>query len=129
MARNKTGLVYLRLPAFAQAGDIVPVQVKMKHPMDVGWSEEGNRLNPLNPVGRLQTLKCLFNGREVLYADIGDGLSADPYVSFTLRLHESGTLEARWEDENGIVGVISRFIRIIPTPYRTPSAATREPLS
>lgn len=111
MTDAKNNDAYLRLPATAHFGEIISVQVKIKQAPKVDW-HRGDHALITNPENSVQIMRCLFNGRELLRADIGEGLAADPYFSFNLRLKESGTLEVQWESANKIIAKTSGVITV-----------------
>lgn len=92
--------IYVRMPDTAKAGEMVPVEIKMEHPMDVGW-RDGGSVEGIPSHGRIKAVHCMFNGREVFQADLGDGISSDPYIAFFLQLKESGVFEVNWSGDDG----------------------------
>jgi sulfur-oxidizing protein SoxZ len=44
---------------------------------------------------------CLFNGHEVFRADLDSGTASDPYLSFYVRVEESGVFRFVWSDDDG----------------------------
>lgn len=110
--RDHTTTAHVRMPASAKKGDVVPVQIKTNHPMEVGWHDD-NTVDATATLGRLQAVRCLFNGLEVFRAVFGDGMAPDPYLSFSLKLRESGVFEVRWEDTDGTVAYAKHEIKVL----------------
>ena len=44
-----------------------------------------------------------FNGRDIMTADWGSAVSANPYQSFFVRVPETGTFAFSWLDDDGSV--------------------------
>ncbi|ANT64638.1 thiosulfate oxidation carrier complex protein SoxZ [Prosthecochloris sp. CIB 2401] len=78
------------------------VQVKMliKHPMETGRrkDEEGNIL----PAHYITEIKAVCKGDDVFRAEVGPGVSMDPYISFAFDGANTGdTLTISWKDNKG----------------------------
>ncbi|NNJ90188.1 MAG: thiosulfate oxidation carrier complex protein SoxZ, partial [Gammaproteobacteria bacterium] len=52
---------------------------------------------------------CQFNGREVFRAELESGTASDPYLSFHVRVNESGMFKFIWSGEDG-----STFQKVAP---------------
>jgi sulfur-oxidizing protein SoxZ len=44
---------------------------------------------------------CRYNGEEVFRAELGSGISANPYLQFYVRAGDSGDLVFDWVDDAG----------------------------
>lgn len=84
----------VKVPRTASKGDVVRVRTKIPHPMETGWRKdhEGNTV----PRNRITRFVCTFEGREVFSADLHSGISANPYLSFFVRVSQSGTFQCTW---------------------------------
>jgi sulfur-oxidizing protein SoxZ len=91
--------VTIRVRTELEAG-IATVHAFIKHPM-----ETGNRKDPtgkLIPAEYIREVMCTHNGRTVLTAHWGPGISKNPYLSFRLANAKPGErLALRWEDNQG----------------------------
>jgi len=85
----------LNVPRTAKPGEVIRVRTKIAHPMETGWRKDihGNDV----PRNRINRFVCTFNGTEVFAADLHSGVSADPYISFFVRVAESGTFACEWQ--------------------------------
>ena len=85
----------LNVPRTAKPGEVVRVRTKIPHPMETGWRKDslGNDV----PRNRINRFVCTFNGIEVFTADLYSGISADPYISFFVRVTESGAFACEWQ--------------------------------
>ena len=89
----------LQVPASVRKGEVFEVRVLVQHPMETGFRRDMNgraiRINILNK------LSCRYGGREVFSAELGSGMSANPYVSFFVKAETSGTIDVEWSDDRG----------------------------
>ncbi len=94
-----TPKAHVKVPERAKPGEVVLIRAKLKHPMETGWREDANG----NTVARnrIHTFICTFNDSEVCRGDFDAGVSADPYLAFYYRAHESGTFQFRWLEDGG----------------------------
>jgi sulfur-oxidizing protein SoxZ len=94
--------IHVKVPRTAVKGEVVRLMTKLNHPMESGWRQRLNgQVVPKALAGRFV---CLFNGPEVFRADLESGTASDPYLSFHVRVTESGEFRFVWtdEDENSI---------------------------
>ena len=85
----------LDIPATADKGEVIHVRTKVPHPMETGWRKDIH--GETVPKNRINKFVCTFNGTEVFSADLFSGVSANPYISFFVRVEESGTLTCEWQ--------------------------------
>jgi sulfur-oxidizing protein SoxZ len=89
----------IQVPKQVKRGELVLVRIAIQHPMETGFRfDHGGRPIPKNVVN---TLTCRYNGAEVFRAEMGSGISANPYLQFYTRAHESGELVFEWIDDAG----------------------------
>lgn len=91
----------IRMPATAKAGEVVEVKTLISHEM-----ESGNRKDKDGkPIARKIINKFIakFNGKELMNADWGPAISANPYQSFFVRVPETGTFTFEWVDDDGAI--------------------------
>ncbi|MGZ8199062.1 MAG: thiosulfate oxidation carrier complex protein SoxZ [Burkholderiales bacterium] len=53
------------------------------------------------PKNVVNTLTCRYNGVEVFRAEMGSGISANPYLQFYMRAVDSGEFVFEWVDDAG----------------------------
>lgn len=89
----------ITLPASARRGEVVEIRVLIAHPMETGYrpGADGRVL----PRDILRTFTCRYNGELVFSAELFPAVSANPYLVFHTVATESGTLEFRWQGDNG----------------------------
>lgn len=89
----------IQVPKQAKRGELMLVRIAIQHPMETGFRfDHGGRPIPKNVVN---TLTCRYNGAEVFRAEMGSGISANPYLQFYTRARESGELVFEWIDDAG----------------------------
>ena len=92
----------LQVPSNVRKGEAFEVRVLVQHPMETGFRRDMNgRAIPINV---LDKVSCRYAGREVFSAELGSGMSANPYLSFFLKADTSGTIEVEWSDDRGEKG-------------------------
>ena len=95
-------LARVQVPAEAKRGELIAVRVAIQHPMETGFRYDNmGRAIPKNVVN---TLTCRYNGVEVFRAEMGSGISANPYLQFYTRAVASGELVFEWVDDTGARG-------------------------
>jgi len=92
-------LARIQVPNEAKRGELVPVRVAIQHPMETGFRYD-NMGRPI-PKNVINTLTCRYNGEEVFRAEMGSGISANPYLQFYVRAAASGELVFEWVDDAG----------------------------
>lgn len=89
----------IQVPKQAKRGELIAVRIAIQHPMETGFRfDHGGRPIPKNVVN---TLTCRYNGAEVFRAEMGSGISANPYLQFYTRAADSGELVFEWIDDAG----------------------------
>ena len=91
--------VLLNAPKTAKRGDVIEIRALIAHPMETGFRPgmDGRIL----PRDIITSFVCSYNGAEVFRAEYFPATSANPYIVFTTRATESGTLELTWSGDNG----------------------------
>lgn len=88
----------LRVPAQAKKGETIEVKTLITHPM-----ENGQRKDPdgkVVPRLIVNTLDVTYNGKPVMSARLEPAVAANPFMSFFVRVEESGTLKMTWTDDD-----------------------------
>lgn len=89
----------LRIPASARAGEVITLRCLANHPMFSGLSVGPDGAAVTRHI--LERLSVSFDGMPVLEADLGPGVSANPYFEFDTVATHSGTFEFVWHDDRG----------------------------
>lgn len=84
-------------------GDITEVKILMTHPMETGRRK--NDFDEIVPAHFIQLVTATLNGKPVLEAQWGTGISKNPYLTFHLRGAKVGDKVAvTWHDNIGKSG-------------------------
>ena len=101
----------IQIPAQAKRGEIVEIRIAIQHPMESGFRYDNQgRAIPKNVVN---TLTARYNGAEIFRAELGSGISANPYLQFYTTAEASGEIELSWVDDQGERGSERATIRVI----------------
>jgi sulfur-oxidizing protein SoxZ len=83
------------------AGDVADVKVLMNHPMETGQRKDA-KTGQLVPAHFIQEVKATLNGAPVLTADLGSGVSKNPYLGFKVKGAKAGDkIAVSWTDNKG----------------------------
>jgi sulfur-oxidizing protein SoxZ len=89
----------IQVPKEAKRGELIAVRIAIQHPMETGFRfDHSGRPIPKNVVN---TLTCSYGGVEIFRAEMGSGISANPYLQFYTRATASGELVFEWVDDAG----------------------------
>ncbi len=81
-------------------GDVAEVKVLMSHPMETGRKKDD--AGQLIPAHFVQLLTATLNGKTVLEAQWGTGISKNPYLTFRLKGAKVGDIiTVTWHDNLG----------------------------
>lgn len=84
-------------------GGITEVKVLIGHPMETGRRK--NDLGEIIPANFVQLVSANLNGKLVMQAQWGTGISKNPYLTFHLNNAKVGDLiEVNWMDNHGKTG-------------------------
>lgn len=89
----------IKLPESAKAGEVIVIKTVATHPM-----ETGNRRDAEGRViarNIIHTFIATFENREVFRAELGSGISANPFLSFSMLVSRPGTFTFSWIDDDG----------------------------
>lgn len=89
----------VRLPEQAQTGEIIEVKALITHVMETG-NRKDSEGKPI-PRNIIHTFTAHYNDALVFKADLGSGISANPYLSFFLKVPGPGELRVTWLDDDG----------------------------
>ena len=101
----------IKLPPNAKPGDVIEVKTLITHVMETGnrKDKDGNRI----PRNIINTFVAKFSGQEVFRAEMGPGISANPYLSFQMRVSGPGVFEFAWIDDHGVMTTASAPLAVV----------------
>ncbi len=103
-------LARLQVAPRVRSGEAVEVRLLIQHPMETGYRREADgRAVPMNVVN---SLVCRLGEAEILRAEFGSGVSANPYLAFWIVPPASGELVVEWVDDAGEKGRVAAPIAV-----------------
>jgi sulfur-oxidizing protein SoxZ len=102
----------ISVPGRVRKGEIFTVRTLARHKMEPGVRFDADRF-VVYPRHILQEVLCHYNGRQVFRAEWFSAVSANPYLSFTVRAVESGTIEVTWIDDYGVRSSAAAEIEVV----------------
>src|SRR3954466_15227791 len=89
----------INVPKTAPRGQVIEIRTLISHAMETGYRRD--YLGKTVPRDIITEFKCTYNGAEVCRATFHPAIAANPYISFPVRITDSGTLQFRGTGENG----------------------------
>jgi sulfur-oxidizing protein SoxZ len=101
----------IKLPDTVKTGDVIEVKTLVTHVMETGNRKDKDG----KPIPRdiLNLFVAKFGDQEVFRAELGPGISANPFISFQMRVPGPGTFEFSWTDDNGIKTVETAVLNLV----------------
>ena len=87
------------IPKSPKVGDVVEVKTLITHVMETGLRK--NRDGTLVPRHIIHTLTATYNGTQVFRGALNTGISANPYISFRMRVTGPGVVVLKWIEDGG----------------------------
>ena len=82
-------------------GNVADVSVLMRHPMETGMRKDPATGDLVSP-HFIQRVVAMWNGKTVMDAQWGQGISRNPFVNFRIRGAKHGDkIAVNWEDNKG----------------------------
>jgi sulfur-oxidizing protein SoxZ len=97
----------ITVPETARKGEVVDIQVLVRHPMERAIDAAG--LTPM-PRRILHTFRVRYAGAEIFRMDLSSGISPNPYIAFTTVAVETGDISFAWEEDGG--ALYTRTVRL-----------------
>lgn len=83
------------------SGDVADIKVLMNHPMETGLRKDA-KTGQLIPAHFIDEVHATVNGKPVLDAQWGGGVSKNPYLGFKIKGAKAGDkVEVSWKDNKG----------------------------
>jgi sulfur-oxidizing protein SoxZ len=83
------------------SGDTVEVKCLMNHPMETGLRKDA-KTGALVPAHHITNVTASLNGKTVLDAQWGGGISKNPYLAFKVKGGKAGDkVNVSWVDNTG----------------------------
>lgn len=91
----------VRVPKTASKDEVITIKTLINHEMESGQRKDKD--GKVIPRKIINKFTAEFNGTLVFEADIEPAISANPYLEFSVKVPESGTLKSSWVDDDGAV--------------------------
>ncbi len=101
----------IKIPESARAGEIIEVRTLVTHVMETGNRKDRDG----KPIPRdiVNTFVAKYADQEVFRADLGPGISANPFIAFSLKVPGPGTFEFAWTDDEGTTLVETQPLNVV----------------
>ena len=89
----------IKIPESAKAGEVIEVRTLVTHVMETGnRKDKGGKVIARDIV---HTFMAKYADQQVFRAELGPGISANPFIAFSLKVPGPGTFEFSWTDDSG----------------------------
>jgi sulfur-oxidizing protein SoxZ len=93
------GKARIKLPEAAKLGDVIEIKTLVSHVMETGQRKDADGKTIRRSM--INSFKATFAGAEVFSAELHPGISANPYLSFFMKVPGPGEFEFTWVDDAG----------------------------
>lgn len=101
----------IKIPESAKAGDLIEVRTLITHVMETGNRKD--RSGAAIPRDIINTFVAKYADKEVFRAELGPGISANPFIAFSLLVPGPGTFEFAWTDDAGVTVVETLPLNVV----------------
>lgn len=89
----------MKIRARAEANGVVDVKVLFSHEMETGQRKDAN--GRIIPAHFIQNVSATYQGRNVLTAQWGPGVSKNPFLHFRFKGNKGDKVQITWVDNKG----------------------------
>ena len=89
----------IKLPASAKVGEVIEIKTLVSHVMETGQRKDPD--GKAIPRNIINAFSAKFAGAEVFSAELHPGISANPYLSFFMKVPGPGEFEFTWVEDGG----------------------------
>jgi sulfur-oxidizing protein SoxZ len=89
----------VRIPPQIRAGEVIEIKTLVSHIMETGQRRGSD--GQVIPRNIIHTFSAAFDGKEFFKAELNSGISANPYLAFTLKVSAPGELQLTWIEDSG----------------------------
>lgn len=105
------GKARVKLPKEIKAGDTIEVKALVRHPMERGHRKDSRGQTIARNI--IHTFTAELDGKTVLRAEFGTGVSANPFLSFYVTVTKPSVLKLTWIDDQGLVMEAERALAVM----------------
>jgi sulfur-oxidizing protein SoxZ len=100
----------ITVPPVVRPSEVIEIRTLIAHPMETGHRSDGQ--GGVVPRLILRRFTCRLDGQPVFSAELHATVAANPLIAFPLRVQASGTLECRWEGDDGFAHTQTAALRV-----------------
>jgi len=89
----------VKVPKYAEIGELVTIKTLLSHHMESGQRKDAET-GEIIPQDIMNYFSASFNGEKFFEVEVNPAVSTNPYIEFTLKVLESGTIEFLWKTDN-----------------------------
>lgn len=101
----------IKIPDTAKPGETIEVKTLITHVMETGNRKDKDGV--AIPRNIINTFVAKYADQEVFRAELGPGISANPYISFELKVPGPGTFEFAWTDDDGVTIIETMPLNVV----------------
>jgi sulfur-oxidizing protein SoxZ len=90
----------IKVPATAKLGEVIEIKTLITHIMETGQRKDAKTGETI-PRRIINTFAAKFAGKEVFRMKLQPGISANPYISFFMKVPGPGEFEFTWTEDGG----------------------------
>jgi sulfur-oxidizing protein SoxZ len=100
----------INVPTKARRGEIIEIKTLMSHIMETGYRRTAT--GEVIPRDIITSFACRYNGVEIFRADLFPAIAANPFITFSTVVAESGKFEFEWIGDRGFSETASASITV-----------------
>jgi sulfur-oxidizing protein SoxZ len=104
------GKIKIRVPNAIKKGEVIPVKVLVTHPMETGMRKAKD--GSLIPEYYINDVDIFYGGDRITHCDWTIAVSANPFITFYLKVDKAAPLKVVYKDIKG--GVYEQAVQISP---------------
>ena len=89
----------IKIPDNAKVGEVVEIKTLIQHVMETGQRKDAT--GKIVPRQIINAFSAKYAGMDLFSADMQPGISANPYISFFLKVPGPGEFEFTWVEDGG----------------------------
>ncbi|HUS97815.1 MAG TPA: thiosulfate oxidation carrier complex protein SoxZ [Hyphomicrobiaceae bacterium] len=101
----------VKVPRTAAKDEIITIKTLISHTMESGQRKD-RKTGEKIPRKIINKFTATFNGKQVFGVDVQPGVSANPFLQFTVKVPESGEFEFVWVDDDGTTYKDKKSIKV-----------------
>lgn len=98
------------IPKTARKGEVIEIKTIIQHVMETGYRRDFQGL--AIPRDIIKRFSVRYAGAEIFFAEMTQGIAANPFFSFFTTAVETGDVVFTWTDEKGNVTTAKRLLTV-----------------